>query len=207
MTNTLCIGIIEEKWAKIHRGINIYLPLGFLRALLWKQSHNCPQVEGKCISQTCLSLESFVIQNTLKRSQWISSLGPSVVNTALESYIRRSQFTSVQLTVYPWPRSHHWTGDWRPPIPTPGHEKWVPIASRAEKWAFPQVHIVLSSWWALSIRFVIVCQSWISWAAGAFPGNVALFPQHDPSVPARQPRDSLEQSLFTIRGPVGSASE
>ena len=121
VTNTLCIGIIEGKWDKIHRGLfgtclehvqwykGKHLSSTWLSQSFYYGSIHAiaPKWRGNAssISQTWLSLEPFVIQNTLKRSQWISSLGPSIVNTALESYIRKSQFTSVQFTVSaPGPR-------------------------------------------------------------------------------------------------------
>ena len=117
VTNTLCIGIIEEKWDKIHRGLiclehvqwykgkhlsSAWLSRSFTMAAFM---HLPPSGgETQVISQTWLS-QCSVIQNTLKHSQWISFLGRSMVNTAPESYIRRSQFTSIQLTVSaPGPR-------------------------------------------------------------------------------------------------------
>ena len=113
VTNTLCMGIIEEKWDKLHRGwiclehaqrykgkhlASAWLSRSFAMAAFMPLPPSGR--ETQVISQTCLSQHS-VIQNTLEHSQWISFLGRSMANTAPE----RSQFTSIQLTVSaPGPR-------------------------------------------------------------------------------------------------------
>ena len=185
--------------------VNIWLPLGFPGALLWQRSCPCPQADGKRKSFLRLAYPSVLwfrtLWNTLSGSAFLDVVWQILPRKDLSSLLSNSQ--SLPLA----PESPL---NWRLGSPHPHPGQWETSPDSIQNWKEdfpPRSHCSKAVDGALSVSFVVVCHSWISWAAGVFPGNVALFPQHDPLVPARQPRDGLEQGPFTVRGPVSSASE